>query len=101
MVTEGLASHGAAGKSWAVSDVTRLVDYETIDRVESSHLPIRPQERKMRRFKSQAQAQWFVSARSATYNCLNFKRHRISRNTMRKLGSGATAERLAASAAAA
>lgn len=45
------------------------------NRVEYSHLPVRRQERKMQRFKSQGQAQRFVSTHSAIYNTFSMQRH--------------------------
>ncbi len=55
----------------------------------------------MQRFKSQGQAQRFVSTHSAIYNTFNIQRHLISRNTMRQLRASAIEEWLAASAVAA
>jgi putative transposase len=55
----------------------------------------------MQRFKSQGQAQRFVSTHSAIYNTFNIQRHLISRNTMRQFRASAMAEWNAASAAAA
>ena len=53
----------------------------------------------MQRFKSQAQAQRFVSTHSAIYNTFNLQRHLISRNTMRRYRTSAMEEWNAASAA--
>jgi putative transposase len=53
----------------------------------------------MQRFKSQGQAQRFVSTHSAIYNTFNIQRHLISRKTMRIFRSAAMAEWNAASAA--
>jgi len=55
----------------------------------------------MQRFKSQGQAQRFVSTHSAIYNTFNIQRHLISRKMMRQFRSAAMTEWLAASAAAA
>lgn len=71
------------------------------NRVENSHLPVRRRVRKMQRFKSQGQAQLFVSTHSAIYNNFNTQRHLISRKTLRTYRSAAMAEWIAASAAAA
>ena len=55
----------------------------------------------MQRFKSQGQAQRFISTHSAIYNTFAIQLHLISRNTMRQLRSSAMEEWLTASAAAA
>ena len=70
-------------------------------RVENSHLPVRRRERKMQRFKSQGQAQRFVSTHGAIYNVFNLQRHLISRKTHRTFRAAASAAWAAASAAAA
>ena len=43
----------------------------------------------MQRFKSQGQAQKFVSTQSAIYNTFSIQRHLISRHTMRNYRSAA------------
>ncbi len=53
----------------------------------------------MQRFKSQGQAQCFVSTHSAVYNNFNIERHLISRKTMQRFRTSAMEEWLAASAA--
>jgi putative transposase len=53
----------------------------------------------MQRFKSQGQAQRFVSTHSAIYNTFNIQRHLISRNTMRRFRKTAMAEWNAAAVA--
>ena len=55
----------------------------------------------MQRFKSQGQAQRFVSTYGAIYNTFNIERHLISRKTMRRFRTSAMEEWLTASAAAA
>lgn len=69
------------------------------NRAENSHLPVRRRERKMQRFKSQGQAQRFVSTHSAIYNTFVIQRHLTSRKTMRDFRPAAFAEWGAASAA--
>ena len=71
------------------------------NRVENSHLPVRRRERKMQRFKSQGQAQRFVSTHSAIYNIFNLQRHLISRKTLRTFRAAAAAAWQDASAEAA
>jgi transposase-like protein len=61
-------------------------------RAENSHLPVRRRERKMQRFKTQGQAQRFVSTHSAIYNTFYIQRQLTSRKTMRHSRSAAMAE---------
>ncbi len=53
----------------------------------------------MQRFKSQGQAQRFVSIHGAIYNLFNVQRHLISRATLRTFRATAMEEWIAASAA--
>jgi transposase-like protein len=101
IVTDGLASYKAAMKVLGCRHKHQPGRLRDNNRVENSHLPVRRRERKMQRFKSQGQAQRFVSIRSAIYNTFNIERHLNSRNTMRRYRSAAMAEWNAASAAAA
>ena len=101
IVTDGLASYGAAMKVLGCKHLHRPGRLRDNNRVENSHLPVRRRERKMQRFKSQGQAQRFVSTHSAIYNTFNIQRHLVSRGTMRTFRSAAMAEWNAASAAAA
>lgn len=101
IVTDGLASYRAAMKVLGCQDRHQPGRLRDNNRVENSHLPVRRRERKMQRFKSQGQAQRFVSTHSAIYNIFNTQRHLISRNTMRNFRSAAMAEWNAASAPAA
>ena len=70
------------------------------NRVENSHLPVRRRERKMQRFKSQGQAQRFVSTHSAIYNTFNLQPHLIRRPTLCLFWAEAHRAWAAASAAA-
>ncbi len=100
-VPDGLASYRAALKTLKCQkrhDPGRLRDN---NRAENSHLPVRRRERKMQRFKSQGQAQRFVSTHSAIYNVFNLQRHLVSRKTLRTFRAAAHAEWNAASTAAA
>ena len=99
IVTDGLASYKAAMKVLGCQDRHRPGRLRDNNRVENSHLPVRRRERKMQRFKSQGQAQRFVSTHSAIYNTFNLQRHLISRNTMRRYRTSAMEEWNAASAA--
>ena len=51
----------------------------------------------MQRFKSQGQAQRFVSTHSAIYNVFNLQRHLISRKTLRTFRAATSAAWQAAS----
>jgi transposase-like protein len=101
IVTDGLASYRAAlkvPKGQRLHKPGRLRDN---NRAENSHLPVRRRERKMQRFKSQGQAQRFVSTHSAIYHTFNLQRHLVSRKTLRNFRAAAFAEWNAASAEAA
>ncbi|MFM8535523.1 MAG: IS6 family transposase [Acidimicrobiia bacterium] len=100
IVTDGLASYKAAMKILGCQHLHKPGRLRDNNRVENSHLPVRRRERKMQRFKSQGQAQRFVSTHSAIYNSFNIQRHLVSRKTMRTFRAAAMAEWNAASAAA-
>lgn len=99
IVTDGLASYKAAMRQLGCRDRHTPGRLRDNNRAENSHLPVRRRERKMQRFKSQGQAQRFVSTHSSIYNCFNIQRHLIFRNTMRHFRSAAMAEWDATSAA--
>jgi transposase-like protein len=101
IVTDGLRSYPAAMKVLGCQHRHKPGRLRDNNRAENSHLPVRRRERKMQRFKSQGQAQRFVSTHGAIYNNFNIERHLISRKTMRRFRSSAMEEWLAASAAAA
>lgn len=98
IVTDGLASYRAALKILRCQDRHQPGRLRDNNRAENSHLPIRRRERKMQRFKSQGQAQRFVSTHSAIYNTFNLQRHLVSRNTLRTFRAAARAEWNAAAA---
>ena len=100
-VTDGLASYRAAMRDLGCLNRHHPGRLRENNRVENSHLPVRRRERKMQRFKSQGQAQRFVSIHSAIYNAFNIQRHLISRNTVRHFRTAAIVEWNAASAPAA
>lgn len=83
IVTGGLASYEAAMKALGCKPRHKPGRLMENNRVENSNRPIRRRERKMQRFKSQDQAQRFVSTHSAIYNTFNAQRHLVSRKTLR------------------
>jgi hypothetical protein len=97
-VTDGLASYKAAMTILGCQQRHKPGRLRDNSRVENSHLPVRRRERKMQRFKSQGQAQRFVSTYGAIYNSFNIERHLISRSTMKRFRASAMEEWLAASA---
>ncbi len=82
-VTDGLLSYGAALEKIGCRSRHRPGRLRENNRAENSHLSVRRRERKMQRFKSQGQAQRFVSIHGAIYNLFNVQRHLISRSTLR------------------
>jgi len=62
------------------------------NRAECSHVPIRRRERKSQKFRSVKNAQKLLSAHGQIYNLFNYRRHLISRNTLRKFRSQAQIE---------
>jgi transposase-like protein len=71
IVTDGLASYRAALITLGCVDRHRPGRLRDNNRVENSHLPVRRRERKMQRFKSQGQAQRFVSTHGPVYKSFN------------------------------
>ncbi len=59
------------------------------NRVENSHLEVRRRERKILKFKSQGQAQRFLSSHAPIYNAFNVQPHLISRPTLRRFRADA------------
>ena len=84
LVTDKLRSYGAAHRSvkpFVVHDTRRYAN----NRAEVSHQPTRQRERQMRRFKSPAQAQRFLSVQGAVRNLFNLGRHRLRASNYRLL----------------
>jgi transposase-like protein len=98
-VTDGLLSYGAALEKIGCRSRHRPGRLRENNRAENSHLSVRRRERKMQRFKSQGQAQRFVSIHGAIYNLFNVQRHLISRSTLRTFRATAIEGWIAASAA--
>ena len=91
IVTDGLASYGAATYKLGCSDRHHPGRLRENNRAENSHLPIRRRERKQQRFKSQGSAQRFLATHAAVYNTFNVQRNLIRRSTLRHLRTAAMA----------
>ena len=98
-VTDGQLSYGAALEILGCRRHHRPGRLRENNRAENSHLSVRRRERKMQRFKSQGEAQRFVSIHGAIYNLFNVQRHLISRSTLRTFRATAMEGWIGASAA--
>ena len=83
IVTDKLASYGAAVRELGCQDRHKPGRMPRNNRAENSHLVIRRRERKQQKFKSRSSAQRFLSTHTAIYNVFNFQRHLIRRSTLR------------------
>ena len=77
IVTDKLRSYGVAHRE-LMSDAIHDTDQYANNRAELSHQPTRVRERGMRRFKSDQQAQRFLSVHAAVYSLFNLGRHIVS-----------------------
>ena len=100
IVTDKLASYGAAMRKLRCRHRHRPGGLVANNRAENSHLVIRRRERKQQRFKSQGSAQRFLSTHTAIYNTFNVQRHLISWPTLRLFRAEANARWHAATVAA-
>ena len=81
IVTDGLASYAAAKERIRALQAIPHTQVRAVarlnNRIEQSHQPTRLRERQMRRFKSPAQAQQFVTVFSPICNLFRLPRHRL------------------------
>jgi putative transposase len=96
IVTDKLASYSAAKKELIPSIDHSTVQYEN-NRCELSHQPTRQQERQMRKFKSQGQAQRFLSYHGVINNLFRFGRHLMQAKHYREFRDRAFSEWMKAS----
>jgi putative transposase len=82
--TDKLRSNGVAHRE-LMADVIHCTEQYENNRAEQSHEPTRVRERGMWRFKSEGQAQRFVSADATVQNLSNPGRHLVSANHYRHL----------------
>jgi putative transposase len=75
LVTDGLRSYGAARPA---ARCQRRTSRYLNNRAENSHRPTRRREQQMQRFKSQDQAQGFLSAHAIIYGHVRPRRHRLN-----------------------
>ena len=84
IVTDKLRSYGVAQRELIPDTIHNTSQYAN-NRAELSHQPTRVRERVMRRFKSAAQAQRFLTIHAAVYNLLNLGRYLVGAEHYRKL----------------
>ena len=84
IVTDKLRSYGVAQRELIPNTIHNTTQHAN-NRAELSHQPTRVRERVMRRFKSTAQAQRFLTVHAAVYNLFNLGRHLVSAGHYRKL----------------
>jgi putative transposase len=91
IVTDKLRSYSAARRGIMPSVAYSTQQYEK-NRCELSHQPSRQQERQMRRFTSQGQAQRFVSCHGTINNLFRLGRHKMQADNDRMLRERAFSE---------
>ncbi len=88
IVTDKLRSYGVAQGEMFPETIHNTSQYAN-NRAELSHQPTRVRERVMRRFKSTAQAQRFLTVHATVYNLFNLGRHLVGAGHYRKLRTDA------------
>ena len=91
IVTDKLRSYGVAHRELVPEAIHSTQQYEN-NRAEQSHEATRVRERGMRRFKSVAQAQRFVTAHAAVSNFFNLGRNLVKAQHYRDLRASAFGE---------
>jgi putative transposase len=91
IVTDKLRSYPVAHRE-VMPESIHVTDRYANNRAEQSHEATRVRERGMRRFKSIAQAQRFVTAHAAVQNIFNLGRHLVRAEHYRKLSISAFGE---------
>lgn len=91
IVTDQLRSYGVAHRELIPETVHSTQQYEN-NRAEQSHEATRERERGMRRFKSEKQAQRFLTVHAAVSNLFNLGRHLVRAQHYRDLRIGAFSE---------
>jgi putative transposase len=91
IVTDKLRSYGVAHRELMPDTIHTTKQYEN-NRAEQLHEATKVRERGMRRFKSMAQAQRFVSAHAAVQNLFNLGRHLVRAQHYRDLRVSAFGE---------
>ncbi len=84
LITDKLRSYGAAHRS-VMPSVEHVTARYANNRAEISHQPTRQRERQMRKFKSVAQAQRFLSVHGVVLNLFSLGRHRLRPRNYRLL----------------
>jgi putative transposase len=82
IITDKLRSYSAAMEE-LIPDVEHSTKQYENNRCELSHQPSRQQERQMRKFKSQGQAQRFLSCHGVVNNLFKLGRHLMKANNYR------------------
>jgi len=82
IVTDKLRSYNVAHRELIPETIHDTTQYAN-NRAELSHEPTRVRERGMRKFKSVAQAQRFLTAHAAVYNLFDLGRHLVSAQNYR------------------
>ena len=91
IVTDGLASYGAALKDLTGSD-ERITGRWLNNRAENSHLPFRRRERAMLRFRQMRSLQKFAAIHGSIHNHFNQERHLTSREIFKTRRDAALTE---------